>query len=166
MLFACHPWAPLHSFQASFEEKSDANSKTPAGDVARLCKTDLTLLREYCRLDFVVWSCSGPFESDRLEEMPETVIPRAMLQGANETGDYFWDVWREPNDHAARYRSGPRRFFLTARFKRPRLCSCDRNSERAPASARFPQRSNPCAPRSPRPDRARPCRLRNSGSRD
>jgi hypothetical protein len=35
--------------------------------------------------------------------MPETVIPRAMLQGANETGDYFWDVWREPNDHAARY---------------------------------------------------------------
>ena len=20
-----------------------------------------------------------------------------MLQGANETGDYFWDVWREPN---------------------------------------------------------------------
>jgi len=30
--------------------------------------------------------------------MPETVIPRAMLQGANETGDYFKDVWREPND--------------------------------------------------------------------
>src|SRR5437870_5014793 len=43
--------------------------------------------------------------------MPETVIPRTMLQGANETGDYFWDVWREPNDHAARYSRGPRRFF-------------------------------------------------------
>jgi hypothetical protein len=30
-----------------------------------------------------------------------------MLQGANETGDYFWDVWREPNDHTARVHTAP-----------------------------------------------------------
>ncbi|SFV39030.1 hypothetical protein SAMN04488557_4053 [Hyphomicrobium facile] len=44
--------------------------------------------------------------------MPETVIPRAMLQGANETGDYFWDVWREPNDHTARDRKADRADFF------------------------------------------------------
>jgi hypothetical protein len=52
--------------------------------------------------------------------MPETVIPRAMLQGANETGDYFWDVWREPNDHAARLQMKTAPFFFSATLLKPR----------------------------------------------
>lgn len=36
-----------------------------------------------------------------------------MLQGANETGDYFWDVWREPNDHTARDRKADRADFFS-----------------------------------------------------
>jgi len=30
-----------------------------------------------------------------------------MLQGANETGDYFWDVWREPNDQYGAVKTAP-----------------------------------------------------------
>jgi hypothetical protein len=37
-----------------------------------------------------------------------------MLQGANETGDYFWDVWREPNDQCGAVSDQDRAIFFIA----------------------------------------------------
>jgi hypothetical protein len=79
------------------EERDEFQGLEP-GDGDNPLQVRLNSLAVILSFGFVMRSCSGPFENDHLEEMPERVIPRAMLQGANETGDYFWDVWREPND--------------------------------------------------------------------
>jgi len=42
-----------------------------------------------------------------------------MLQGANETGDYFWDVWREPNDQYGACSDKDRAFFLSVASIKP-----------------------------------------------
>ncbi len=40
-----------------------------------------------------------------------------MLQGANETGDYFWDVWREAKRTCGAGSNTDRAVFLSATIK-------------------------------------------------